>query len=712
MTDAHRRAERSRALVVTTIARTVEQFLTPHIELLLDEGYEVEVCSAERPRNLDDRVGFAEIPFSRSPRRLGHHLRSYRRLRRRIRSLPAGSIIETHTPIASALVRLANRRRVPLTYFAHGLHVTPDGGRSWGWIERLLRPLTSRIVVINEQDHDTAVDRLGYPADRVAKLPGIGFERPTAPSSRRLPTDGSVIVVGHLDPGKRPIEALEAVQTLTDEVCVEFCGDGPLTDDLERRRSQATRPELVRLSGWVDDVDVRLERSRVLLFLSEREGLPVTVLQAMSIGMPIVAFPIRGVTDLLDGLDCWFRPASRSAADVADALSRALATDHRDEEAIARSRRYDVDASVSAHRSVLRRPRTDDATAAADQALLFVRTLRRGGAETIVRDLATDLSERGISCSVVHAGDAEDPAASIGPALAAHGIPTVPLGTGSMWRAWRLGRRARSATRRAIHCHSPSMLPAAIVAAAASRSRLVWTQHSDWRLLTRPARLAIGLAGAVRATGVAVSRESMQSAPRRVRPGTVIIHRPATRSDEAVQDMRRALRHRCGITDERPLVGSVLNMRPEKRPIAALQIALRVVEQHPTAEVVLAGDGPLFAEVAGELRGTAHADRVHLLGHVDGPTTVAGLDACFLCSETEGLPLTVLEAQAAGVPVVAPAIGGIPEVVPAEMLAPTFDDDAVVSRLLAVLDQRHEQRPHVETRSWSSDYQEIFGFAS
>ena len=138
-----------------------------------------------------------------------------------------------------------------------------------------------------------------------------------------------IAVVGGLLPNKRPFEALAAAQDFATRYQVEtkltFAGDGPLMDEL---RVAADSTEItVEFLGRISDVRELLWRSDALLFLSEREGLPRTVLEAVCAGLPVVAHDIRGVRDILTGQEWWFVPQDRSAENVAIALAGAFEHD-------------------------------------------------------------------------------------------------------------------------------------------------------------------------------------------------------------------------------------------------------------------------------------------------------------------------------------------------------------------------------------------------
>ena len=103
-------------------------------------------------------------------------------------------------------------------------------------------------------------------------------------------------------------------------------------------------------------------------------------------------------------------------------------------------------------------------------------------------------------------------------------------------------------------------------------------------------------------------------------------------------------------------------LAPQKRPDLAVRALARIRERFPEAQLDLAAHGPLEAETAALVGELGLDDHVRLL--TGGPDVAELLSeaACFLLtSDYEGLPYTVLEAMAAGVPVAATRVGGVPE---------------------------------------------------
>lgn len=115
-------------------------------------------------------------------------------------------------------------------------------------------------------------------------------------------------------------------------------------------------------------------------------------------------------------------------------------------------------------------------------------------------------------------------------------------------------------------------------------------------------------------------------------------------------------------SEVRPIttIATVANLRKEKAHEVLLAAAARLLVRHPQLRFVIAGDGPRL----GELRELAHtlriAGNVTFLGHCeDVPAVLAEADAFVLPSRSEAFPNGAIEAMAAGLPVVASAVGGL-----------------------------------------------------
>ncbi len=149
------------------------------------------------------------------------------------------------------------------------------------------------------------------------------------------------------------------------------------------------------------------------------------------------------------------------------------------------------------------------------------------------------------------------------------------------------------------------------------------------------------------------------------------------------------LRRELSVPPEAPVIGLIGRLAEVKRPLMALEVFRAVAAEFPGAHLLVAGDGGLRKRFVGDLArlGPSIASRVHLLGAVARIERVhEALDVLLGTSTSEGMPVAMIEAAAAGRPVVSTAVGGVPELVTAGVTGLFGTDrDALVAALSGLL---------------------------
>ncbi|QDT09591.1 glycosyltransferase [Planctomycetes bacterium K23_9] len=124
------------------------------------------------------------------------------------------------------------------------------------------------------------------------------------------------------------------------------------------------------------------------------------------------------------------------------------------------------------------------------------------------------------------------------------------------------------------------------------------------------------------------------------------------------------MRARIGIDANVPTAGIVAALRPEKQHVMLVQSWAKVVQQLPNAVLVVIGDGVEREAIEQATAELGLEDNVRMLGmRHDVPEVLAGLDLKVLSSRMEANPASTLEANACGLPVVAPNVGSLPDTV-------------------------------------------------
>jgi glycosyltransferase involved in cell wall biosynthesis len=315
-------------------------------------------------------------------------------------------------------------------------------------------------------------------------------------------------------------------------------------------------------------------------------------------------------------------------------------------------------------------------------------TLKRAGAERMAVSLAQRLDPTRFETAVVSLFDAFP--GGFEPELKASGIPVSHLGKRpglDLRMIPRLRRHLRQFRPDIIHTHSYVLrysLPASL---GLPRRAMVHTVHnlaareSDFtgRLIHR---LAFGRSVATVAVGEVVARSYRElygaepSAVIRNGIDTAAFQQPVA---------RRHWRAMHGFSDSDFLIVSAGRLDPQKNPLGLIGAFARAFAGQPDAHLLLAGDGSMRADCEKRLVELGLGGRVHLLGtQTEIMETLASCDLFALASDWEGTPLAVIEAMAAGLPVVATAAGGVPELVAGGLtglLAPVGDMDSLASAL-------------------------------
>ena len=160
--------------------------------------------------------------------------------------------------------------------------------------------------------------------------------------------------------------------------------------------------------------------------------------------------------------------------------------------------------------------------------------------------------------------------------------------------------------------------------------------------------------------------------------------------DDADRDRRRAaLRREWGLEPDDRVVTLVARLVPIKRVDRFLRIA-RMLAARPATRFVVVGDGELRERLVGSPDAQALGEQVVWAGfRRDIPDVCFASDIVMLTSDNEGTPVSLIEAQAAAVPVVGTAVGGVPSVVrdgETGLLAAPDDDQALAEAIAAILD--------------------------
>ena len=317
-----------KVLIVASVASMIDQFNVPNIELLQSMGYEVHIacnfekgstCNSERIQKLKKRllemgVKYYQIDFSRSVVNMKEHIRAYNQLNILVKKNQY-TFMHCHSPIGGVIGRIvAHQNKVKVIYTAHGFHFF-DGAPLKNWlvfypIEKFFSRWTDVLITINKEDYTRAKKKLH--AKKVEYIPGVGVDIEKFAGNQvgvkkkrqELGIDEETIIllsVGELNANKNHSIVIKALAEMKDEKLHYFiAGKGKLKEELLRLAKKLGVEKQVHLLGFRSDIAELMKVADIYILPSLREGLNVSLMEAMASGLSCIASEIRGNRDLIE----------------------------------------------------------------------------------------------------------------------------------------------------------------------------------------------------------------------------------------------------------------------------------------------------------------------------------------------------------------------------------------------------------------------------
>ena len=328
-------------LYITTIGSTMDFFRT-FIAQLIKDGNTVDIATNENEKKVSAeyrRLGCKVYPIScsRSPAKVGN-LKAVEQIHRIVKE-NSYELVHCHTPIAAMCTRLACRTLrkcgVKVIYTAHGFHFY-KGAPLKNWmiyypVEKLCAHWTDVLITMNREDYRLAQRKMK--AGCTEYIPGIGIDIGKFTGAKEdicaarlecgIPEDAFLLLsVGELNKNKNHKTVFKAIEQLHNKkLHYAIAGEGQLRSELLDFAEKLGIGEQVHLLGFRNDVEKLHKIADILIHPSFREGLPLSVMEAMASGLPVIASDIRGNRDLLqETRECLCPP--NDACAFAEAINR------------------------------------------------------------------------------------------------------------------------------------------------------------------------------------------------------------------------------------------------------------------------------------------------------------------------------------------------------------------------------------------------------
>jgi glycosyltransferase EpsD len=304
-----------KCLFVATVIGHIKVFHIPYLKWFKEQGWEVHVAA-----NGEEEIPYCDKKFNiliqRSPFKL-QNINAHSQLKKII-SYEKYDIIHGHTPMGGILTRLCGKKHrktgTRIIYTAHGFHFF-KGAPFINWLlyypmEKWLSRYTDTLITINKEDFNFAERKMK--AKSTHYIPGIGIDtdkfassivdKETKRNEFGIPLDSIVLIsVGELNTNKNHQIIIKAINKIkNDNLYYIICGQGNELKQLQGLCKKLGIENHVLFLGYRTDIIDLLHMSDVFVFPSLREGLPVSLMEAMVAGLPCVVSKIRGNVDLIE----------------------------------------------------------------------------------------------------------------------------------------------------------------------------------------------------------------------------------------------------------------------------------------------------------------------------------------------------------------------------------------------------------------------------
>jgi glycosyltransferase involved in cell wall biosynthesis len=235
-------------------------------------------------------------------------------------------VVHANSSKAGVLGRLAAvAARVPVRFFTvHGWAFkahTGIIGEAYLWADRLMSPLTTTTICVAHGEREAGLRARTCRADRTVVIHnGVPLD---VPRRRAHPGPVMLLSVGRLRAPKDFVTLVRAIPGL--EAQLRIAGDGPDRAALEAEIERLGLQDRVELLGTRTDIPELLANADVFVLATESEGLPMSVLEAMAAGLPVVASAVGGVPEVVRDGETGALVPPRDSAALAEALGRIVA---------------------------------------------------------------------------------------------------------------------------------------------------------------------------------------------------------------------------------------------------------------------------------------------------------------------------------------------------------------------------------------------------
>lgn len=294
------------------------KFNKPYMRWCKENGWKVDYCAPndEIVTECDNHV---VLPIPRSPFSKG--IFACIKTLRKILEQEQYDIVHCHTPMGAVIARLAakelyKQKKVKVIYTAHGFHFY-KGAPLLNWllyypVEKILSRYTSVLITINNEDYQFA--KKNFTTKEIIYTDGVGVDLhkfiSLEPKRKRdlrkekgfNENDFIVFYIAEFIPRKNHkmiFDILPELKYKIPNLKIILAGKGELLESYKNYVLENNYQDVVFFTGYTTEINEYCNISDILLMPSFQEGLPISMIESIATGLPVVASKIRGHVDVI-----------------------------------------------------------------------------------------------------------------------------------------------------------------------------------------------------------------------------------------------------------------------------------------------------------------------------------------------------------------------------------------------------------------------------
>lgn len=363
-------------LILACVSGFLDKFEKENVMILKEMGVQVHYAAnmQEQHYKFDpaefDELGITahHIDIERSPYMTGNYSKALVQVIKIIQKYDIRTI-HCHSPVGGVIGRLAGhwccRHKLPVKviYTAHGFHFYKGAplinNTIYRWTEIILAHDTDILVTINREDYENGRRLRMKNGGKVFQIPGVGLDMdrfaPLTEAQRKKEREklgiGSrffLVSMGELNENKNHYIVLQALKKMRDDgkdiskIIYGICGDGFFHDRMRDWIREMDLQDNVIMYGYCTDVRPIVGCADASIFPSHREGLGMAGLEALSMGIPLIASDNRGTREYMVHKENGFICDSRRVGTVVEGIEYMMEMDVAEREKMRRTCRKSV----------------------------------------------------------------------------------------------------------------------------------------------------------------------------------------------------------------------------------------------------------------------------------------------------------------------------------------------------------------------------------